>query len=115
MRVELRRNVGDYLNNVLIPTLRIGDIIVMDNMSSHHANEVSKTMAESDKHRTLLYLPLYSMNFNLLKMIWSKIKAILRKMRIRYVKGLLSVIKNAFLCISALDCMRWFSAGYNRY
>lgn len=54
----------EYLQNILIPTLHEGDVIVMDNLRSHHVKEVEKTINNSDKHLTLLYLPPYSPDFH---------------------------------------------------
>ena len=73
----------DYLKNVLIPTLKDGDVIIMDNMRSHHVREVSQTIQKSDKCLTLLYLPPYSPDFNPIEMMWSKLKSVLRKMCVR--------------------------------
>ena len=73
----------DYLENVLIPTLKDGDVLIMDNMRSHHVKEVAETVSKSNKNLTILYLPPYSPDFNPIEMMWSKIKAILRKLKIR--------------------------------
>ena len=100
----------EYLKNILIPTLNDGDIIVMDNMRSHHVKKVSETINNSGKHLTLLYLPPYSPDFNPIEMMWSKIKAILRKIKIRDVSMLLDTINTAFSKITLLDCIGWFSS-----
>ena len=73
----------EYLKNILIPALHYGDIIVMDNMRSHHVKEVSEIINNSEKHLTLLYLPPYSPDFNPIEMMWSKIKSVLRMIKIR--------------------------------
>ena len=49
----------EYLKNILIPTLNEGDIIVMDNIRSHHVKKVLEIINHSEKHLTLLYLPAY--------------------------------------------------------
>ena len=100
----------EYLKNILIPTLNDGDIIVMDNMRSHHVKKVSETINNSGKHLTLLYLPPYSPDFNPIEMMWSKIKSILRKIKIRDVSMLLDTINTAFSKITLLDCIGWFSS-----
>ena len=100
----------EYLKNILIPTLNDGDIIVMDNMRSHHVKKVSETINNSGKHLTLLYLPPYSPDFNPIEMMWSKIKSILCKIKIRDVSMLLDTINTAFSKITLLDCIGWFSA-----
>ena len=73
----------EYLRNTLIPTLHDGDIIVMDNMRSHHVKAVSEVINNCPKKLKLLYLPPYSPDFNPIEKMWSKIKAILRKLRVR--------------------------------
>jgi len=99
-----------YLKNTLIPTLHDGDIIVMDNMRSHHVKEVSETINGSEKDLTLLYLPPYSPDFNPIEMMWSKIKSILRRMKTRGISMLPDAIKTAFSKITSSDCIGWFSA-----
>lgn len=100
----------EYLKNILIPTLNEGDIIVMDNIRSHHVKEVSEIINHSVKHLTLLYLPAYSPDFNPIEMMWSKIKSILRTKKVRDISMLADAIKTAFLKITASDCIGWFSA-----
>ena len=105
----------DYLENVLIPTLKDGDVLIMDNMRSHHVKEVAETVSKSNKNLTILYLPPYSPDFNPIEMMWSKIKAILRKLKIRDNEKLPLAVKDAFNCISVSDCLGWFSAVTGRY
>ena len=100
----------EYLKNTLIPTLKEGDITVMDNIRSHPVKEVSEIINHSAKHLTLLYLPAYSPDFNPIEMMWSKIKSILRTMKVRDISMLTDAIKTAFLKITASDCVGWFSA-----
>lgn len=100
----------EYLKNTLIPTLHDGDIIVMDNMRSHHVKKVSETINGSEKDLTLLYLPPYSPDFNPIEMMWSKIKSILRMIKTRSISMLPDAIKTAFSKITSSDCIGWFSA-----
>ena len=100
----------EYLKNILIPTLNEGDIIVMDNIRSHHVKKVSEIINHSEKHLTLLYLPAYSPDFNPIEMMWSKIKSILRTRKVRDISMLTDAIKTAFLKITTSDCIGWFSA-----
>ena len=71
-----REKFLDYLKNVLIPTLHTGDIVVMDNMRTHHVKEVRTLLQEAGLK--LLYLPACSPDLNPIENMWSKIKAILR-------------------------------------
>ena len=100
----------EYLKNILIPALHDGDIIVMDNMRSHHVKEVSEIINNSEKHLTLLHLPPYSPDFNPIEMMWSKIKSVLRMIKIRNFSMLQNAIKTAFSKITSSDCVGWFSA-----
>lgn len=70
---------AEYLKTKLLPTLSEADIIVMDNMRSHHA-KVVKQLLDSSKV-TYLYLPPYSPDLNPIEKMWSKLKAFLRKER----------------------------------
>ncbi len=62
---------------MLIPTLHKGDIVVMDNMRSHHVKGVEEVLRAAGM--IPLYLPPYSPDLNPIEMLWSKMKAILRK------------------------------------
>ena len=100
----------DYLENMLIPTLNDGDIIVMDNMRSHHVKEVEEVISKSEKQLTLLYLPPYSPDFNPIEMMWSKIKSVLRMLKTRISDLLPDSIKTSFSKVLPSDCIGWFSA-----
>ena len=84
----------DYLKNNLIPTLGKDDIVIMDNLRSHHVKEVKETLEKAGIH--FLYLPPYSPDLNLIEMLWSKIKAILRSLEIRTAEELPNAIASAF-------------------
>lgn len=98
----------DYLRNVLAPTLHDGDIVVMDNMRTHHSKAVKAVIEELKIN--VIYLPPYSPDLNPIEMMWSKIKAILRKMKIRILSELDSSIDFAFSQITHSNCLGWFSA-----
>lgn len=101
----------DYLKNVLIPTLHQGDIVVMDNMRSHHVKGVEETLRSAGA--IPLYLPPYSPDLNPIEMMWSKMKAILRKWGCRIAELLPQMVVKALSCVSPNDCLGWFNAdGY---
>ena len=100
----------DYLEKVLIPTLRKGDIVIMDNMRSHHVKKVAEVLNKAKIH--LLYLPPYSPDLNPIEKMWSKLKAILRKLKERKIELLPDAIKNAFTSISQSDCVGWFKSCF---
>ena len=97
---------AEYLKTKLLPTLSKEDIIVMDNMRSHHA-KVVKQLLDSSKV-TYLYLPPYSPDLNPIEKMWSKLKAFLRKEKIRIASELPSAISKGFLTIRPKDCIGWF-------
>lgn len=96
----------DYLENVLLPTLDENSIIVMDNMRSHHAKIVKEFLDEQGI--SYLYLPPYSPDFNPIEKLWSKLKAILRKLKARTLNALPVAIAVAFQSICVEDCRGWF-------
>lgn len=97
---------AEYLKNTLLPTLSKDDIIVMDNMRSHHAKLVKTLLDTSRIH--YLYLPPYSPDFNPIEKMWSKIKAYLRKVKVRAADELPDAIDRAFLTVCQSDCSGWF-------
>jgi len=100
-----------YLRETLIPTLKPGDIVVMDNMRSHHVKAVGELLRQNGI--VPLYLPPYSPDWNPIEMMWSKMKAILRKWKIRKSDNLQAAIHRALALISPSDILHWFSfTGY---
>ncbi len=75
-----------YVEQVLVPALKPGDIVVMDNLSSHKAPIIRQTIEAAGA--TLLYLPPYSPDFNPIEQLFAKLKAALRKAAERSVEGL---------------------------
>lgn len=97
---------AEYLQNTLLPTLSPNDIIVMDNMRSHHAKAVKQILDSSGIK--YLYLPPYSPDLNPIEKMWSKIKAYLRKIKVRKASELPGAIEKAFTNIRTSDCSGWF-------
>ena len=105
------KNFLSYVKNTLIPTLKKGDIVVMDNLSCHKVKGVKEAIEEAGA--SVLYLPPYSPDFNPIEMMWSKIKALLRNWKTDTPELLHSVIRDAFSSISVSDISGWFAAsGY---
>ncbi len=98
-----------YLKEILLPTLRPGDIIVMDNMRSHRVKAVRKIWAE--KGIKGLYLPPYSPDLDPIEKMWSKMKTILRGWKIRSLELLPDAIRKALAYVLPLDCSHWFAAS----
>lgn len=102
-----------YIQNELAPTLHDHDIVIMDNLRCHKVDGVKAAIEATGAH--LLYLPPYSPDFNPIEMLWSKLKSILRKWKLRTVEALLAALPDAFALISIRDISGWFTeAGYSR-
>jgi transposase len=101
-----------YVARVLIPELRPGDIVVMDNLSSHKGPRVREMIEEAGAG--LRYLPPYSPDFNPIENAFSKLKALLRKAAERTVDGLWSAIGRLIDLFKPDERRNYFSvAGYD--
>jgi transposase len=100
-----------YVDQVLVPTLSPGDIVIMDNLGSHKGADVRKAIeAVGD---SLLYLPPYSPDFNPIEKAFSKLKALLRKAAERTVDGLWNRIGELLEAFTPSECANFFTAaGY---
>ncbi len=100
-----------YAEHILLPTLEAGDIVVLDNLSAHKNKKV-RDIIESVGAQ-LWFLPPYSPDLNPIEKMWSKIKAILRTLKVRTEKALINAIAKALDAITASDVKGWFkSCGY---
>lgn len=100
-----------YVKETLIPTLRPGEIVIMDNVSAHHAMEVAELIEKAGA--SVRYLPPYSPDMNPIEKLWSKVKACLRKCRALTLCSLEKALEIAFSRVTSADCCGWFSgAGY---
>lgn len=101
----------EYVRHVLVPTLRPGDIIVLDNLSAHQDKEALELIAAAGAE--VWFLPPYSPDFNPIEKMWSKIKEFLRTAKARTQKALFNAIATALDTITANDAIGWFqSCGY---
>lgn len=101
-----------YVHQVLVPTLRPGDIVVMDNLSPHKSDHTLKLI--TDAGAEVLFLPAYSPDFNPIEMMWSKIKNVLRSLEARTVPDLITAIAQALARITSKDALNWFAhCGYS--
>ena len=101
-----------YVKEQLVPHLREGDIVIMDNLRSHKVSGVREAIEKAKAF--VLYLPPYSPDFNPIEMLWSKLKAFLRKEKARSLPDLDTAIPRAFDSISTSDIAGWFqAAGYS--
>jgi transposase len=101
-----------YVGQVLVPELRAGDVVVMDNLSSHKGPRV-RQLIEAVGAR-LLFLPPYSPDFNPIENAFARLKAMLRKAAERTVEGLWSAIGRIVETFSPAECANYFAAaGYD--
>jgi transposase len=101
-----------YVEKVLVPELRAGDIVVMDNLSSHKGPKVRELIAKAGA--TLLFLPPYSPDFNPIENAFAKLKALLRKAAERTVDGLWTAIGRLIDNFTPHECRNYFAAaGYD--
>jgi transposase len=101
-----------YIDQVLVPELKPGDIVVMDNLSSHKAAGIRAAIEAAGA--SLLYLPPYSPEFNPIENAFAKLKAMLRKAAARTVEGLWNVIGRTINTFTPTECANYFAAaGYD--
>lgn len=100
-----------YLREVLLPTLHIGDIVVMDNLRTHHIREVGNLLGSVGAEA--MYLPPYSPDLNPIEKLWSKAKTILRSWKVRSLDKLPDSVTKVLALVSPSDCQSWFTCtGY---
>jgi transposase len=100
-----------YVKEVLAPTLLPGDIVVMDNLSSHKVAGVKEAIEA--KGATRLFLPPYSPDFSPIEQVFSKLKAWLRKVGKRTLADLWDAIGEALSLFSPAECLNYFlNSGY---
>lgn len=101
-----------YVEKVLVPTLSPGDIVVMDNLSSHKGPRVQAMIEAAGA--ILRFLPPYSPDFNPIENAFSKLKALLRKAAERTREGLWSAVANCLDRFTPAECRNFFAnAGYD--
>ncbi len=100
-----------YVKECLAPMLKSGDIVVMDNLSSHKVEGVEEAIKA--KGAKVEYLPPYSPDLNPVENMWSKVKNCLRKVNKRCRETLFEAVGEALSIISAQDAAGWFEhCGY---
>lgn len=100
-----------YIEQVLVPTLRRGDTVIMDNLPAHKGTDVRRAIEAAGA--TLRYLPPYSPDFNPIENAFAKLKAALRKAAARTIEHLWDVIRDALPKFTPHECANYFNAaGY---
>jgi transposase len=100
-----------YVGECLAPTLRPGDIVVMDNLACHKTAEAARLIAAAGAE--VRYLPAYSPDLNPIERLFSKLKAWLRSAKARTVDGLIEAMGEALRAVRPGDIRGWFGhSGY---
>lgn len=102
-----------YVEQVLVPTLRPGDIVVLDNLPSHKVDGVQEAIEAAGAE--LRYLPPYSPDLNPIEQLFAKFKACLRKIAARSVEALWTAIGQTVTAFHPGECKNYFRhSGYVR-
>ena len=101
-----------YVQCVLIPTLRPGDVVVLDNLSPHKNSETIRLIEQAGA--SVRFLPAYSPDLNPIEKMWSKVKEALRSAKARTQAALDDAIARAMASVTPADARGWFvSCGYS--
>lgn len=101
-----------YVRAILVPSLRAGDIVVMDNLAPHKNEHTVKLIEQAGA--SVRFLPAYSPDLNPIEMMWSKVKALLRAAEARTADDLQRAIAAALRRVTPQDAAHWFAAcGYS--
>lgn len=101
-----------YVEQILAPELRKGDIVILDNLSSHKGEAAARLVAQ--KGARLLFLPPYSPDLNPIEMMFAKLKEILRQAETRTIDALWALIGDVLKRFTAEECAAYIRhCGYN--
>ena len=103
-----------YVEQVLVPTLSPGDVVILDNLPAHKGAAAREAIEAAGAR--LLFLPPYSPDFNPIENAFSKLKALLRKAAARTVDELWTVIGQSLDAFTPPECANYFAAaGYDAW
>lgn len=100
-----------YVEHILCPALNPGDVVVMDNLSSHKIKGVRQLIEKAGAE--VLYLPPYSPDLNPIEKAWSKLKQFLRSAKARTKEALEAAITEAIRLITPENANAWFNHCIN--
>jgi transposase len=101
-----------YVEKVLLPTLRPGDIVIMDNLGSHKSKIVRRLIRSVGAK--LLFLPKYSPDLNPIEQVFAKLKHLLRKAAARTVEAVCAAIGELLAAFTKDECANYFkNSGYD--
>ena len=100
-----------YVQQVLVPTLRSGDLVVLDNLPAHRRAGVREAIEAAGAR--MQFLPPYSPDFNPIENAFAKVKACLRKLAARTINDLWAAIRDILPLFTPDECANYFTAaGY---
>jgi len=100
-----------YVEQVLLPTLKAGDIVVMDNLGSHKGKAVRRLIRSAGAK--LLFQPKYSPDLNPIEQVFAKLKHLLRKAAARTAEDLTAAVGRLLTAFTPQECTNYFrNAGY---
>lgn len=98
---------GTYVDEVLAPELRPGDVVVFDNLKPHHSPHVKRSIRRAGA--SVLPLPPYSSDYDPIEELWSKFKGELRRVAERTTEGLYRAVGETLEHVTLQDILGWFS------
>jgi transposase len=102
-----------YVAEVLVPTLRPGDIVIIDNLGSHRGKAIRRAIRAAGAK--LFFLPKYSPDLNPIEQVFAKLKHLLRKAAARTVETVCAAIGQLLDAFTPKECSNYFTnAGYDR-
>ena len=103
-----------YVEKVLVPTLRIGDVVIMDNLGSHKGKAIRRLIRAACAK--LIFLPKYSADLNPIEQVFAKLKHLLRKAAARTVETVCAAIGELLGAFTKQECANYFkNSGYAPY
>ena len=100
-----------FIQQVLLPTLQVGDIVILDNLVVHKSSRVEQLLHEHGCQ--ILFLPAYSPDFSPIEQAFAKLKQFLRTVRAQTVDTLIDAIADALRTITPFDAIGFFTdAGF---
>ena len=102
-----------YVEQVLVPTLTPGDIVIMDNLASHKSQAVRKAIRQAGAK--LFFLPKYSPDMNPIEKLFAKLKHLLRRAQARTKDAVCDAIAKILDIVTSTECSNYLvSAGYRQ-
>jgi len=96
-----------FIKNEFVPRLKAGEVVVIDNLNSHHRPEVAELIESAGA--SVVYLPVYAPEFNPIEMMWSQMKSFVQLFRTRGIESLNGIIKVAITLIHSGFLHNWFT------